>query len=198
MASLPDPLYVLLTDNRYFRVDHAASITNADVTYGDGTNYRDELSGGYVGGSNLSSVPTSPPYYNGYNAAFEQKDDVYNHTAPRANSFTRKERQFIGATRSITGTTVSGNATVTVPDSSLFAVGQSVSGTGIDTGSVVSKINSATIITLSLVATGSGTVTLSVGNGTDVLARCWVDEFVAYSAYPPQQMGRTAILWPSA
>ncbi len=192
MSALPDPCYVLKTDNTWFRVDHAATVNDVNVAYKDGTTYRNELSGGYVGGSNIAAGGGFD-----YIAGFQLADDVFNHTAPHDNLLNRFERQFVGASRAIGGTTVTGSANITVPDSSLIAVGMAITGAGITSGSLVSKIVSATVITITQIATASATIALTVG-GTDVLARCWLDEFKEYSAYPPQLTGQAVKLWPSA
>ncbi len=194
---LPNPLYVLLTDNRYFRVDHAASTNDTDVNFKPGSTYRNELSGGYVGGSNLSSDSSAGTFLKGYNYAFQSADEVFNHTAPHVLQTARTERQFLGAALSLTGITVSGSTSVTVPNSALVSVGQAITGSGIPAASLIAEIVSETVIKISAAATASATVTMTVG-GTDILARCWVDEFVEYSANPPQLSGRSAILWPTS
>ncbi len=194
---LPNPLYVLLTDNRYFRVDHAASVNDTDVNFKPGTTYRNELSGGYVGGSNLASDATSGSFIKGYNYAFQSADEVFNHTAPHVLQTARTERQFLAAALSLAGITVSGSTSITVPNSDLVSVGQAISGSGIPSGSLIAEITSETVIKISAAATASASITMTVG-GTDILARCWVDEFVEYSLFPPQLAGRIAILWPSS
>ncbi len=199
MASLPDPLYVLLSENRYFRVDHAASATDVDVTnYKAGDTYRNELSGAYVGGANINpDLEGGGGDPGSYFTDFKAKDDNYNATPPHATPHSRTERQFVGSSRTFTGTTVTGTANITMPDTSLLSVGMPIAGTGIPTGSLISKITSETVIIITQVATASGTVICTIGSNVDIIARCWVDEFVKYSAYPPQLLGRSAILWPA-
>ncbi len=197
MSALPDPCYVLKTDNTWFRVDHAATVSDVVVGYKDGTTYRNELSAGYVGGSNIATDPTSGGFTKGYNYAFQSADDVFNHTAPHDNLLNRTERQFVGASRAMSGTTTTGSAIIVVPDSSLISVGMAITGVaGITAGSLVSSITDATHIVITQIATATGATVLTIG-GTDVLARCWVDEFKEYSAYPPQLTGQSVKLWPS-
>jgi len=61
-------------------------------------------------------------------------------------------------------TTTSGDATVTVADSTKLHVGQTVTGTGIASSTTISSITNATTIELSANATASGTNTLTFNN----------------------------------
>lgn len=62
-----------------------------------------------------------------------------------------------------TGTTTSGTATITaMSDTSNIAVGMTVTGTGVPSGTTVVSIDSATQITVSANSTASGTVTLTI------------------------------------
>ncbi len=80
---LPDPLYAPIIGEKYLTVFGASSITYVDETVYDGEVYRDELDAAYVGGSNLSTSPTSGSFIMGYNYAFQSKDDRFTHTVPR-------------------------------------------------------------------------------------------------------------------
>ncbi len=191
MASLPDPCYVLLLNDTWFRVDHAATTNDVVVPYKDGSTYRNELSTGYIGAPNVQ------PGLVLYNDDFKSSDDVFNHTSPHDNLLNRTERQFVGATRAVSGSTTTGSAVIVVPDSSLISVGMAITGVaGITAGSLVSSITDATHIVITQIATATGATVLTIG-GTDILARCWVDEFKEYSANPPQLTGQAVKLWPS-
>lgn len=196
MSALPSPLYVVKKDQSWFRVDGVATIDDTvTITYYDGTNYRNNLSAGYVGGS-VSFMNAGLIANTGFNPDFKSKDDVYNGTAPHNEQFTRTKLQFKSAAVSVQGTTISGNTKVVVPSTKMLRIGMVVSGTGIAANTFIADITDATNIILSIAATASGTVTLTFGE-VIVLAQMWLDEFSHYSPFPPQDLGRQVILWPT-
>ena len=121
---------------------------------------------------------------------------VHQIPTPHNEQFTRTKLQFKSAAVSVQGTTISGNTEVVVPSTKMLRIGMVVSGTGIAANTFIADITDATNIILSIAATASGTVTLTFGEVV-VLAQMWLDEFSHYSPFPPQDLGRQVILWPT-
>lgn len=76
------------------------------------------------------------------------------------------EKKTIGCAQTspftLSGTTSSGAATVTFASTLNMANGQSISGTGIPSGTTISSVNSSTQITMSANATASGSVSITI------------------------------------
>lgn len=63
---------------------------------------------------------------------------------------------------------VLGSAAVTVPSSTGLAVGNPVAGAGIPDGAFIQSVDSGTQVTLTVLATASGTITLTAWNATTI------------------------------
>lgn len=82
-----------------------------------------------------------------------------------------------GVAMTLSATTVSGSATVTVPDNSVLTPTQEISGTGIPTGAKILSIpiTSSTTVILTHQATASATVTATL-TGANYVGGYWEDE----------------------
>lgn len=200
--ALPTPLEILLQDQVKLVIKDAAAVSRKQVDYYDGSTYRNTFPNHKldVKPNNVTAFatfttdtanlqvlgsPGAATLVNNAAGALASRvylDDVASAVEPHIWKKIRTRVEFwsgvIGnALPTLSVTTTSGSATLTVSDNSLLTPGQAISGTGIPTGAVIMFVPFATRTSVILThqATASATVTATL-TGSNYLGGYWEDE----------------------
>lgn len=213
--SFPTKCWILAEVGNQIEIAGALAWTRKRVLYSESA-YRDSFNAAFMGGAipNTSNVTggklsgallaenaaasttylTQVPASIAAPAANVQVlslSDEIGHYPWRIKVYVRYLIQFwdattVGQAMTISATTVSGNPTITVPDSELLTPGQAITGTGIPTGTIVLRtiaitegLPVTTAAILSQNATASATVAATL-TGANCLASYFEDEIIGW------------------
>lgn len=197
--AFPTTLYAYLEGGIQVKITGAVRETRKPVITWDKEKYRDTPSlvvGGAAGtDSNAAPEVTSAQISGGVNptvtfdgsgtievtgASSVLQEDAYTHipkrNVPKLDELVEYwDSETVGDAMTLSVTTVSGSAVITVPDAQLLTPGQAIAGTGIPLGTVILDIlsESAGVITkttavMSQQATGTATVSATLTGGNRV------------------------------
>lgn len=205
---LPSPLYAILETGVQVKIEGAAKQTRKPIIVYDGTTYRDTPSlvvGGagaafgadaavsVSGGTSQTVTTVGATSIEIVAPSSVELEDAYTHIPQRFIPRLETLSEFwdddtVGLAMTMTVTTVSGSAVITVPDATLLTPGQGITGTGIPAGTIILNILSqaAGVITtttavMSQQATASGSVA-AVLTGSNKVGEFMQSEFVAWGS----------------
>jgi hypothetical protein len=207
--ALPNPLYAILETGVQVEIVGAAKQTRKPIIVYDGTTYRDTPSLVVGGAAGALGASASASVSGGVNptvsldsvtgsaeavgAASVSQEDAYTHIPqrfiPRLDTLSEFwDADTVGLAMTMSVTTASGSAVITVPDATLLTPGQGISGTGIPANTTILSIlsQSAGVITtttavMSQQATATGTVSATL-TGSNKVGEFMQSEFIAWGS----------------
>lgn len=216
---LPDPLFVFLEGGSQTKIVGALRVTRKPIVVYDKEMYRDSppvvtggayaasnditdsqtISGSIAGGIDPTiTLGVTPSTLQIVGSASTEQDDSYTHIPKRYVPKLDTLIQFWdaltpGQAMTISVTTVSGNATVTVSDATLLTPGQGITGAGIPAGTTIlnfitqaAGVISTTAVVLSQQAIATATVEATLTGG-NLLGEVMQSEFISWgseNSYP--------------
>lgn len=209
--SLPNPLFVLLEGGTQVKIENAVRRTRKPIIVYDKETFRDTPTA-VVGGAAVADVVNNPqgvsiaggvdptaedPESNGFfrllGASSVLEEDAYLHVPkryiPKLDTLVEFwDAETVGLAMTMSVTTVSGSAVITVPDAQLLTPGQGITGTGIPANTIILSILSQTngVITtttavMSQQATASATVAATL-TGSNQVGEFMQSEFLDYGS----------------